>query len=151
MPEPPAERTLRCANAALNAAMALSVVGVGAYAVISHRLQEAWQLYMAAVAAVMALLWGAYYVCLCYRISPDGISRRSWWRTETRRWAQLTGARVEETSDRGIASCTICLTFAEEEWRISSDLLSLDDVQELKADLHAAGLLPPESNDTSSD
>ncbi len=90
-------------------------------------------------------LWGVYYVLLRFRITETAITRIAFLRAKRFAWQSLTGAEIEETDANGIASCKITLHFAGVSLVLSSELLSLDALRELAADLRLAGILPTET------
>ena len=57
------------------------------------------------------------------------------------KWAELSSATLQESQNQGTASCTLLLTAGETSLRISSDLLPLEEVQELAGELRESGLL----------
>lgn len=134
-------RTLRCANGRLYLLMALCTIGCAAWAFINGRLTGAWQVGAAAAAAIAALLWAGYYAALRWEITPEGICRHGLCPHREYRWQDLQEARLSETSDRGVDSCCLMLSFSNGKMRLGSDLIHLDEVQALRDDLMAAGLL----------
>lgn len=139
-------RTLRCANARLHLGFALLVAAAAAYAIT--RQGAGWlQQWGAAAAAVASLAWGGYYATLQYAIDARGISRKLFWHERQRlEWGALAHAAVQETATQETASCSIILTsLSGQTMRLGSDLLSLDDMQQLTAEMRAEGLLPPNS------
>lgn len=137
-------RTLRAANALLYGSSVLLVIAAVLYCAL-YKDMPAWQLWGGVVLSIGATIWGVYYVTLCYRITAEGVSAHAYLRC-TRRllWQEVEKAVQEESDANGIASCHITLHPKEgRPLRISSDVLPLDDVQELAADLRSLGLLPP--------
>lgn len=132
-------RTLRCANGALYMLMALGVVAAAAYAVICGRVEGAVQLGLALGGCVLALLWGGYYAALRYRVSPEGVTRCLLGQ-RVQPWAALRRGDIYRKDERGVAVCRITLEFEGCCWCISSELFDQDAVQELAAELTAAGL-----------
>lgn len=125
-------RTLRAANALLYATSTLLVIATVIYCALYKQMPD-WQLWVAVVLGVAATVWGLYYVTLNYRITAEGIARRVFLRqTHYMRWVELAQAKITETDHNGVASCTINLTAANGTTiSLSSDILHLDDVQEL--------------------
>ena len=74
-------------------------------------------------------------------MTEEGITRRSLLGSTTIRWAELTAATLSETQNQGSASCSIHLQAGDKQMTISSDLLPLEEVEELAKDLKASGLL----------
>lgn len=136
-------RTLRPANGALYLAMALCVCAAAAYAIISGRVQGWLPCTLATLGGIISLLWGGYYACLRYVADARALTRCSLFGRESRPWSTLRHAEFHEEDSRGIASCSILLTFEGGTWRISSDVLDPDAVQNLKNDLAAAGVFAP--------
>ncbi len=135
----PGFRILRCANAHLYLGASLLVLGAAAYVLCCK--DETWQHLTAILAAVCTPLWAAYYIALRYTVNETGITRRGICGTTTLNWAELTSATCTETHNQGTASCTIDLEFGNRKMRISSDLLPLEEVQELAKDLRDSKLL----------
>lgn len=135
----PEYRVLRCANAALYLGATIMMLGAAAYVLCCK--DALWQQIAAIVAAICTPAWAAHYIALRYTVTAEGITRRSLCGSTTLRWAELTQASVSETSSQGAASCSICLQAGEQQMSISSDLLPLEDVQQLAHDLRACNLL----------
>ncbi len=137
-------RTLRAANALLYASSVLLVIAAILYCAL-YKDMPAWQLWGGVVLSLGAAVWGVYYVTLSYRITAEGVSTHAYLRcTRCLRWADTKCATLEESDANGVASCHIVLQPKEgKPLRISSDVLPLDDVQKLAADLRRIGLLPP--------
>ena len=138
------KRTIRPANALLYASSVLLIIAATVDCAVYKEL-PAWQLWGVVALSIAATVWGLYYVTLCYHISAEAITRRVYLRsTHTLPIADITQASLEETDANGIASCHLTLsTAAGITLRLSSDVLNVDDVQELAEDLRTLGLLPP--------
>ena len=149
-PPPLPSRTLRCANGALYLLMALSVAGCVAWGILSGRLSGLWQIGSSIAAALLALLWGGRYAALRWETGAQGICHRLLCFRKNYHWESLRSASLQENDTRGVATCCITLTFTEGELRLSSDLISLDDLELLRDDLIAAGLLPQTPQKTAS-
>ena len=93
-------------------------------------------------AGVACCLWGGYYATLCYKIDAEGITRCSLFGKKHLLWRAVTESDWQETDANSIASCRLTLVTPQQTMVLSSDLLPLDAVQELAADLRTAGLLP---------
>ena len=129
-------RTLRAANALLYATSTLLVIATVIYCAFYKQLAE-WQLWSAISMGIAATIWGLYYVTLSYRVTSEGISRHVYLRrTHCLRWAEVTHTDITETDSNGVASCTISLQTANgTTLTLSSDVLPLDDVQELATEI----------------
>ncbi len=138
-------RTLHCANARLHLGFALLVAAAAAYA-ITRQGADGLQQWGAAAAAMASLAWGGYYATLQYVIDTRGITRKLFWHKRQRlEWNALAHAEAQETATQEMSSCSIILTAASgQTMRLSSDLLPLDDMQQLTAEMRAAGLLSPQ-------
>lgn len=136
----PEFRILRCANAPLYIGASVMVLGAAAYVLCCK--DEFWQQVVAILAAVCTPLWAAYYAALRYTVTSEGITRRSLTGTSSILWAGLSNASVTETSNQGTASCCIHLQAGTVSMKISSDLLPLEEVQNLAKELRECGLLP---------
>lgn len=150
-PAPPAphpalpDRTLRCANAHFYMLMQWVLAALWVYYALSGKLSTPAIIGFGAAIA-LAIFWALHYTRLRYQIDAAGITRRTRTATKTHLWSELTAASARQHEANGIISCSVVLTFDKEEWCISSDLFSPDDVQELSAALADAGLLPAEQN-----
>ena len=136
-------RTLKAANALLYASSTLLIIAAVVYCAM-YKDMPVWQIWSAVALCIAGTVWGLYYVTLCYRVTAEGISRHVYLRC-TRRllWSEVARAELEESEAQGIASCHIILhPHSGAPLRISSDVLHLDDVQELAGDLRTIGLLP---------
>ena len=136
-------RTLRAANALLYASSVLLVIAAVVYCAV-YKEMPAWQLWGGVALSVGATIWGLYYVTLSYRITAEGISHHSYLRCHRRLlWSEVERVELEESDAQGVASCHITLYPQNgKPLRISSDVLPLDDVQELVTDLRDMGKLP---------
>ncbi len=135
----PAFRTLRCANAALYLAASVLVLGAAIYVLCCK--DALWQQVAAVAAAIITPVWSIHYIVLSFTITEEGITRRSLLGTTTLQWSEITTATVQETQNQGTASCTIQLESPRGSLRISSDLLPLEDVQDLARELRESGRL----------
>ena len=122
-------RTIRSANFAFYWGCLALVVFACIYVPMTRNLSP-WMLAGVAVAGVACCLWGLYYATLCYKVDAEGQA--------------LTECDWQETDANSIASCRLTLVAPQQTMVLSSDLLPLDAVQELAADLRAAGHLPAE-------
>lgn len=135
----PTFRIIRCANAQLYIGAAILVLGAAIYVLCCK--DALWQQVTAVAAAIITPLWAAHFSALRYTVDATGITRRSLCGTTTLRWDHLTGATLQETSTQGTESCTIHLQAGAVQMKVSSDLLPLETVQELAAELREIGLL----------
>lgn len=135
----PTFRIIRCANAQLYIGAAILVLAAAVYVLCCK--EELWQQLTAVAAAIITPLWAAHFSALRYTVDSTGITRRSLYGTTTLRWDQLTGATLQETRTHEIESCTIHLQAGTVQLQLSSDLLPLETVQELAAELREMGLL----------
>ena len=135
-------RTLHCANGALYLIMSLAVAACAAWAIASGRICTAWQVGAVVLATLAALVWGGFYALLRWEVGPEGISR-CLLRRRFYPWHSLKAARTHRSDRNGVATCTLELCFAEGELELSSQLLPLEALEQLRDDLAAAGLMPP--------
>lgn len=135
----PTYRTLRCANAGIYTAAAIMMVAAAIYVLCCK--DALWQQVAAVLAAVVTPVWAAHYALLRFTVNARGITRRSLLGSSTLCWAELTDTQLKETRGQGTESCTICLLAGEKRMCISSDLLPLDEVQELAKELRSCGIL----------
>ena len=91
---------------------------------------------------VACCLWGLYYATLRYRVDATGITRCSLFGTKRLLWSALTACDWQETDANSIATCRLTLVTPQQTMVLSSDLLPIEAVQELAADLRTAGYLP---------
>lgn len=135
----PEFRVIRCANAPLYIGATVLVLASAAYVLCCK--DELWQQVVAVLAAVCTPLWTAHYAALRYTVTSEGITRRSLTGSTSLRWGDLSNASVTETSNQGTASCCIHLQAGTARMEVSSDLLPLEEVQELAKELQECGLL----------
>ena len=135
----PTFRILRCANAQLYIAAAILMIGAAVYVLCCK--DALWQQIAAVAAAIITPAWAAHYAILRFTVDAAGITRRSMRGSTCIKWAELSSATLQECHNQGTASCTIHLQAGEQKMSISSDLLALDDVQELAKELRESGLL----------
>lgn len=138
-------RTLRAANALLYGSSVLLVIAAITYCAF-YKSMPTWQIWSAAVLGCAATIWGLYYVTLNYKITAEGISRHLYLRcTHRLNWNEIERAELEQTDAGGIATCTILLhPKSGSAIRLSSDVLPLDDMEELITDLRTLRLLAAE-------
>ena len=134
----PTYRTLRCANAQLYVGATILVLAAAIYVLCSK--DTLWQQITAVFATIITPVWTAHYALLRYTVTAEGITRRSLRGRTTLRWAELTSASIQETRNHATESCTITLQAGSSSMRISSDLLPLEEVQQLAKELRESGL-----------
>lgn len=144
-------RTLRCANGALYLLMGLAVAGCAAWAIGSGRVAGAWHTCAALAGAALALLWGGSYTLLRWEIGPAGITHRSILRRRCYPWANLQNAQIQQSEQNGVATCCLQFNFSNGALELSSQLIALDELEQLSEDLAAAGLLPQNAKKTCSE
>lgn len=132
-------RTIRCANAGLYLCAVALVWGAAGYALFCRH--EWWQQAVAAAAALVASVWGGYYVALRYTVTAEGVERRSLFGTQKMLWNELTEARLQEHHTEEISSQTLFLHSPAGRMTLSSDLLPPEDVEALAAEMRQAGFL----------
>lgn len=139
-------RTLRAANALLYGSSVLLVIAAIVYCAF-YKSMPTWQIWMAIFLGCAATVWGLYYVTLNYKITNEGISRHLYLRcTQRLNWREIERAELQQTDAGGIATCTILLhPQSGPSMRLSSDILPLDDMEELISDLRNISLLPAEA------
>ncbi len=134
----PTYRNLRCANAQLYIAATIMVLAAAIYVLCCK--DTLWQQVVAVFATIITPVWAAHYAILRFTVTAEGITRRSLRGTTTLRWAELTSATIQETRNQATESCTIHLQAGAANICISSDLLPLEEVQELAKELRESGL-----------
>lgn len=133
-------KTIHCANGALYMLMSIAAAACAAWAIASGRVSGVWHLAAALAGVGIAMLWGAYYALLRWEVNADGISR-CLLRRRFYPWQSLQHAQVQQSDAGGVATCCLVLRFAEGELELSSRLISIDALEELRDELAAAGLL----------
>ncbi len=135
-------RSLRAANRGLYLGTTLLVLGAVAY-VLWRGGRPDWQQWLAAAAALISLLWGSYYILLRYQVDALGVSRYSFFLCRERiLWEELAEATLDEQESMGTARCTLTLRAKDgRTLTLSSDLLSLDALETLAADMRQQGFL----------
>lgn len=133
-------RTIHCANAVLYAAITLLVVAATVYVWCTE--PQSTRSILASAAAAGAVIWALHYIFLRYRIDAEGVSEHGLLRrTKSIRWSDVTEARLEELQLRGIAGLTIIIQSPDTTITISSNVLSMEAVEELAEELKKAGIL----------
>ncbi len=136
--------SLRAANRGLYLGMTLLVVAACA-CVLWQADRPDWQQWLAGAAALATLVWGGHYALLRYQVDALGVSRHIFGVTRERiLWEELAEATLEQQETMGTARCTLRLRAKDSRTlTLSSDLLPLDAMEELAADLRQHGYLPP--------
>ncbi len=139
-------RSLRAANRELYLGTTLLVLGACFYALVCKEVPT-WQMGLIALAALTATLWGGYFTLLRYQIDAEGVSRSL---PGCRiLWEELDHAELEEEHRPGTTRMAIHFCARNgTRLTLSSDLLRLEEVEELADELRRHGYLPanPEQN-----
>ncbi len=145
-------RHYHCVNRLLYATSSLLVVAVCIYILHQHSWAQILELssanyqnLLALVAIVVTSLWGGYFLVLKYSLDEKGVSKRIL-KTQHLSWDEITDIELEEMEQGGQAQRK--LSFKSSDGRvivISSELLALEQLEELIADLREAGKLPAPS------
>ena len=138
-PVPPlVPRTLRCANAALYAVSAVTLLAAGAWYVSTHENTAARVLAIAA--CLTGLLWTAYYCTLRITIDNQGVHRRTIFSQRSISWDFLSTWEIETSEDREQATCRLLFYSPDTPAPliITSELFDLDAVRELAGELAGA-------------
>lgn len=129
------ERTIRCANVGMYIAAAVLIWAAAIYVALQPEASLARQI-GGAVAALIAGIWAAHYACLRFIISPVGIEQRALLRPARRiAWADLISAELKETQLQGVAGLTIIFQSTDCSITLSSDVLPLESMEEIVAEL----------------
>lgn len=130
---------LRPANGALYIAATLLILVAAAYSLAVHL---AWYQQLAAVLAVLiALPWGGYYALLRFVLDERGITRKSLFGTTFIPWGEGTQLTLHEEHTQETARTVLTITRGEKKLELSSDILPLEQLDELVADLRSRGAL----------
>lgn len=142
-------RNYYCVNRLLYATSSMLVVAVCVYILHQHSWEqilelsrENYQNLLALVAIAVTLVWGGYFLLLKYSVGEEGVSKRIL-RTQHLSWEEIADIDLEEMDQGGQAQRK--LSFKSSDGRvivISSELLALEQMEELIADLREAGKLP---------
>lgn len=133
-------RTLRAANRTLYLSCVLMVLAACVYVLLTREWPDSYRV-LTILAGVGSTLWGLYYFVLCYKVDAQGVCLRTLFGRKRLLWAELTSATVEKTDSNGVASMHIILKTPQGQMRLSSDLLTPDDVEELASELKEKGML----------
>ncbi len=140
-------RSLRAANQSLYLGTTLIVLAACAFTIWQGE-RPAWQQWLAAAAAVACLAWGGYYTLLRYQVDAMGITRHSLFRRKGILWAELAETTLEE--QHSMETTRLAVHFRSTggtTLTLSSDLLPLDAMEELIAELREQGHLPAAEED----
>jgi len=136
-------RTLRCANAHLYLGFVALILAAAAYALFCRELRG-WELWGTLAACTAGVAWGCYYIGLKFELDETGVSRCLFGvRMQRIAWLKATLVDVQEARGEEIESCTITVSNGKTTLLLSSDLLPLDEVQRLAADMREEGLVCP--------
>lgn len=128
---------LRPANCALYIAATLLILAAAAYSSAVHL---AWYQQLAAVLAVLiALPWGGHYALLRYVADERGITRKGLFGSKHIPWGEGTELHLDEEHTAETSRLTLRITRGEESMALSSDILPLEQMEELISDLRARG------------
>ncbi len=103
-----------------------------------------YQLYTALGGAIVTLIWGGYYTLLRYELGEQGICKRIL-RSQRYSWEEIGDIELEEKHNPASSSLSVYFTIkaTAKKLRISSELLGLEAMEDLIADLRESGKLPP--------
>lgn len=135
------KRTLRCANGPLYMGFVLGIVAAAVYVSLT-RLSGFWEIGGVIVLTLIAALWGCFYYFLRFHLDEEGVTRSLLCHRKSIRWADITAADIRHTQTPGTESCAIILTTATASITLSSELLPLEQVEELAKELKDNGILP---------
>lgn len=128
---------LRPANCALYIAATLLILAAAAYSLAVHL---AWYQQLAAVLAVLiALPWGGHYALLRYVADERGITRKGLFGSKHIPWGAGTELHLDEEHTAETSRLTLRITCGEDSLALSSDILPLEQMEELVSDLRARG------------
>lgn len=133
-------RTLRAANCGLYIGCILFIIFAVVYVALTKELAP-WAFYVVIASGIVGTLWGVSYIMAFFRIDAKGITRCGITGSTRMLWAELTDVSYTETDERGIASCCLELSFGVRKMLLSTELLNIDDIKDLVADLKACGLM----------
>lgn len=134
------KRTLRCANGPLYMGFVLGIVAAAVYVSLT-RLSGIWEISGVIILTLIAALWGGFYFFLRFHIDEEGVTRTLLWRKQHIRWADVTAADFRHTQRPGTEACAITLTTETDSLTLSSDLLPLEQMEEIVRELKEAGIL----------
>lgn len=134
-------RTLRAANATLYLCLALLVLAAAVYACCTR--EGLWQQGLALAGGLVALLWAAYYISLRYTVNAMGICERRLGKgTRCLPWTELERAELQHKHMQEVESLTLLLHSKQGfTMSLSSELLSLEAMEELVEEMRRAGIL----------
>lgn len=135
------KRTLRCANGPLYMGFVLGIMAAAVYVSLT-RLSGFWEICGVIILTLIAALWGCFYYFLRFHIDDVGVTRSLLYHRKSIRWADITAADFRHTQTPGTESCSITLTTATNSITLSSELLPLEQVEELAKELKDNGVLP---------
>lgn len=128
---------LRPANRALYIAATLLIIAAAAY---SQAVHLAWyQQLAAALAVLIALPWGGHYALLRFVADEKGITQKGLFGSKHVPWGEGTRLQLLEEHTEETARLSLLITRGEDCITLSSDILPLEQLEELVADLRRRG------------
>ena len=116
------------------------VLGACVYTLLTRELEPLYILGII-LAGLIALVWGLRYFVLCYKVDEQGVTCSGLLGRKHLAWAQLDHASLQKTDSNGVASVQIILRADGVEMRLSNDVLTPDDVEDLASELKEKGIL----------
>ncbi len=135
---------LRCHNRNLNLGLSVLIMLACAYTLQRPDI-NALQFYGSIAASVVTVLWGGYYYLLHYVVDESGITRCLLTKKHYD-WSEITHLELQRKEHNSQLSLSVIGTLADDAakpLRLSSELLRMESVEELVADLREQGKLPP--------
>ena len=130
-----------CTNRTLYIICSLSAMAACAYTFLRGDV-ESWQQIVAGVGMVAVLIWGGYYALLRWVVDEQGVSRCLLGR-QSLTWDEVRDIELQEKHLGESESCSITFHAADgRSLRLSSELISLERMHELRDQLIAEGRLP---------
>lgn len=136
-------RTLRAANSGFYIGCIVFIIFACVYTVITRDL-SLWAIGTIAIVGIAATVWGGYYATIRYIVDEERVTRKTLFGSISVRWAETIELSCAETESGGVASCQITIQTSVAMMVLSSELLGLDDMQTLAADLRQSALLKDE-------
>lgn len=141
-------RNYHCVNRFLYATSSLLVLSVCAYKLQGQNLEQVLELgsgnyqnLLAILAIIVTAIWGGYFLLLRYRVDEQGVSKRIL-RSQQLSWDEIEDIEIQEIEQNGQAHKKLSFKTADERCiSLSSELLSLENMEELIRDLREEGKL----------